>query len=124
MLDDIARTRASAVVRGVSQDAGGNLGHYGVGASKWQLQPLIEQKIKDDSPSARRQRHSAMILNRRRGVFVFDRTKTTSALLRMKVSSFSLKDEIVDEINGQRVGVHAPVVSSYVSYDCFSGRLL
>ncbi|KAK7101597.1 uncharacterized protein [Littorina saxatilis] len=81
VLDGIARSRHDS---GSGNRSESHLGHYGLGASKLDIQPLIEQNIKENTSSAKRKRQSMRIQSKRRGVNVFDRTKTTSALLRMK----------------------------------------
>ncbi|XP_025107800.1 uncharacterized protein LOC112572373 [Pomacea canaliculata] len=78
VLHDLARTQVSEGRRN------SHLGAYGLGASRLDLLPLIEQSVKDDSPAARRRTKSQRIQSRRRQVPVFDRTQTTSALLKMR----------------------------------------
>ncbi|GFN77360.1 hypothetical protein PoB_000386600 [Plakobranchus ocellatus] len=61
-----------------------NMGRYGPGTSKLEIQPLIQKKIKESTPSAKRKRQSKKILATRKNIKVFDRTKPTSALFKMK----------------------------------------
>lgn len=65
----------------------GSMGRYGLGSSKIEIQDLIEKKIKQSSPSAKRRRDARKHLNHRSRVEVFDRNLTTSALLKSKVKS-------------------------------------
>ncbi|CAL1539520.1 unnamed protein product [Lymnaea stagnalis] len=57
---------------------------YDLELSRQDIQTLIQKKLKDSTPSAKRKRQSKNILNSRRLIQVFDRTQSTSALLRMK----------------------------------------
>ena len=81
VLNNIARAKVEGATGG---RADSHLGHYGLGASKLEIQPLIDQRIKDNTSSAKRKKQSFKIQNKRRAVKVFDRTKSTSALLKMK----------------------------------------
>ncbi|RUS73734.1 hypothetical protein EGW08_018495, partial [Elysia chlorotica] len=76
--------RELAQERENSGQADPNMGRYGPGSSKLEIQPLIQKKIKESTPSAKRKRQSKKILATRKNIKVFDRTKPTSALLKMK----------------------------------------
>ena len=82
VLTNIARSKSDGAATGSRAES--HLGHYGLGASKLEIQPLIDQRIKDNTCSAKRRKQSRKIQSKRREVKVFDRTMTTSALLRMK----------------------------------------
>ncbi|KAK0064162.1 hypothetical protein Bpfe_006347 [Biomphalaria pfeifferi] len=81
---------------------------YDLGLSRKELKEMIEEKVKESTPSAKRQKLCQHILNTRRLVKVFDRTKSTSALLKMK-------DSIVSRpVTEQQVVIEKPTaVSSY-----------
>ena len=91
-----------------------HLGHYGLGASKLDIQPLIEQRIKENTPSAKRLRQSRKVQTKRRELKVFDRTKSTSALLKMKpkVPSLFVLGDVAGVLEGfvtggARLGIRA-----------------
>lgn len=82
VLNDIARSRVIDSITGTRAQS--HLGQYGLGASRLEIQPLIENTIKENTPAAKRLRKSWSIQNKRRAITLFDRTKSTSALLKMK----------------------------------------
>lgn len=110
VLHDLARTQVSEGRRN------SHLGAYGLGASRLDLLPLIEQSVKDDSPAARRRTKSQRIQSRRRQVPVFDRTQTTSALLKMRSQVSDLRSQqtisqILLEENSRTVSVDIFILS-------------
>ncbi|XP_059144679.1 uncharacterized protein LOC131931833 [Physella acuta] len=52
--------------------------------ARQELHALIQEKLKESTPSAKRRKRCQHILQKRRPLKIFDRTQTTSALLRMK----------------------------------------
>ncbi|XP_076469547.1 uncharacterized protein LOC143299913 [Babylonia areolata] len=84
VLRSIARARARVVDSATGRRAESHLGFYGAGASKTRIQPEIDRTVRENTRSALRRKNSVRILRERRAVPLFDRTRTTSALLRMK----------------------------------------
>ncbi|XP_067683738.1 uncharacterized protein [Haliotis asinina] len=104
VLQDIARKKQRAGL--YDED---DLGTYGPGASKVEIQDLIEKKIKQSSPSAKRRRDARKHLNHRNRVEVFDRNLPTSALLKSKVKSRTSTKG--GEFRSRRSGIVLPPIA-------------
>ncbi|KAH9494539.1 hypothetical protein Btru_042381 [Bulinus truncatus] len=98
------------------RDTGGDdvtySGLYDLGLSRKELKEMIQEKIKDSTPSARRQKLCRHILHSRKLITVFDRTKSTSALLKMRqsISSRPATDQPLD--TGKHTMPYSPRVKA------------
>ncbi|ESO99127.1 hypothetical protein LOTGIDRAFT_173922 [Lottia gigantea] len=90
------------------------LGKYGIGTAKVEIQPMINKRVKDATPSAIRRREAKKLVRRRKKVHVWDRTLDTPDLLNAGKDNVKNSRQNT-QIRGNRHSVTLPSVKKLSS---------